>query len=161
MLIGMLVSRTPYGQWPLAALALFGLLAGCGRTAKELPVRYRVRGTVTYNGQPVAGATLTFWPLPLQVNDWRAVRPIAIVADDGTFEPNSYGDRDGAVPGQYAVTLIRRAARTSPDSFGGRYGDPAHPIATVTIEEGDNVLPPIALVGPVLPRLERESSPGQ
>ena len=105
---------------------------------------------MTYNGVPLEGATVTFWRTPVNTRDWRAVRPIAIVGADGLFEPNSYGDGDGAVKGEYALTLVYRASRATPDLFGGRYADPAEPIMVANVTEGENILPPIELKGPPL-----------
>ncbi|HVU88352.1 MAG TPA: hypothetical protein VHD36_13610 [Pirellulales bacterium] len=133
---------------------------GCSRAEQRLPTRHVVKGSVTYNGQPLQGATVTFWPMPVDTHDWRAVRPIAIVDSDGTFAPNSYSERDGAVPGDYAVTLIYRASRASPDVFRGRYADPEKPLLTVIVGEGENILPPIKLEGPPLARMQAEPDSG-
>lgn len=139
---------------------LLALCIGCTSEQPKLPPRQPVRGTIKYNGQPAAGATVTFWRLPLAVDDWRAVKPMAIVEADGSFEPNSYGDKDGAVSGEYALTLIWRPSRAAPDLLNGKYADPHHPLTTVTIEEGDNELPAIELKGPPVTSAETGSPSG-
>jgi len=132
------------------------VLLGCN-SVPEYPKREPVRGTIHYNGQPMIGATITFWPLPLDVSDVSRPRPIAIVQDDGSFQPNSYGDRDGAVVGNYALTVVWRRTRTSPDLFDGKYSRPLSPVATVTISPGENSLPPIDLTGTPLSEDANES----
>lgn len=131
-----------YFYWP----------SGGSQPPRQLPTRHKTKGTLTYNGQPAVGASVTFWPLPLKPNDWQAIKPKAIVAADGTFEPNSYDINDGAVQGEYAVTArwTGEEGGQGPDLFKGKYSDPNTPLAKVTITEGENTLPPIALTGPNL-----------
>jgi hypothetical protein len=128
--------------------ALLFVALGCNRHAEPLPQRQHTKGTITYNQKPIAGATITFWPLPLNMGNWKTVKPIAIVASDGSFEPNSYDEKDGAAVGEYALTMIYRPSRTSPDVFAGKYNDPAHSILNFTVQPGENVVPPIQLTGP-------------
>jgi hypothetical protein len=146
--------------WNEPADDITAILTGCGKKARELPVRHPIRGTVTYNGQPIEGATVTFWSVPVATDNWRAVRPIAVVEADGSFAPNSYAEQDGAEAGQYALTIIYRASRASPDLFGGRYSNPNQPIATVNILPGENVLPAIELKGPPLVLGPDKANPG-
>jgi hypothetical protein len=105
---------------------------------------------VSYNGQPVKGAIVTFHPLPLDRNDWRTVRPQCVTAADGSFQPSSLGQQDGAMAGEYAVTVMWTGenAGDSPDRFQGRHADPKKPVLKVTVTAGENVLPPIELKGP-------------
>jgi hypothetical protein len=86
----------------------------------------------------------------LEGYDWRTVKPQASVEADGSFQPNSYNLKDGAVVGEYALTVIWMGPPNvnGPDLFKGRFGDPAQPVLKVTIKDGDNELPPIHLTGP-------------
>ncbi len=126
------------------------VVAGCAEKPKPLPTRHHVRGVIRYNGQPLEGATVTLWRIPLAVTDWKAVKPMAIVGADGVFEPSSYDDKDGAVEGEYALTVIWRPSRAAPDLLQGKYGDPHHPAAKIKIAAGENVLPDIELHGPAV-----------
>jgi hypothetical protein len=90
------------------------ILAGCsGGQRTAVPVS----GSVTYNGQPVAGATVIFLG--------KANEPAAtgITATDGTFRLSTYGEADGAVPGQYSVTVVKME--------GGPADDPNAPFDPV------------------------------
>jgi hypothetical protein len=138
---------------PLAVLALVALVPACaGDGAADKPRRHPTRGSLTYNGQPARGARVTLHPLPLEGNDWRTVRPMAQVEADGSFQLNSYDLKDGAVTGDYALTVIwtGESGGPGPDWFGGRFADPKKAVARVTIAEGENFIPPIHLKGPPL-----------
>jgi len=77
------------------ALALV-LLAGCSDAKMAT---YPVEGTVTLDGQPVAGGSVLFRP---------AQGPIATgkVDEQGRFQLRTYGEADGAVAGRHAVRLV-------------------------------------------------------
>ena len=143
---------------PLRALmavmcaALFGGSAcSTSKTTEVLPETHETRGVVTYNGLPAAGATVTFWKLPLNLRSkdaWRQPRPAAKVEPDGSFVPSCFDWQDGAVEGEYAVTLVwLNPAEPSRDMLNGRFANPAKPPLTVKISPGENALPPIRLTG--------------
>ncbi len=56
--------KTLEGCWPVMPIALsLALFAtGCGGAATDGPERADVKGTVTLDGQPLNGATITFMP---------------------------------------------------------------------------------------------------
>lgn len=60
-------------------------------------------GTITYNGTPLDGATLTF------LNEEDPLKPggSAVSKADGTFAVSLYGDGDGTSPGNYVVTVTK------------------------------------------------------
>jgi hypothetical protein len=99
------------------------------------------------DGKPAAGATVTFHPttgvkLP--------ATPFAVVGDDGTFAVNCYTAGDGAPPGTYAVTVVWRSVVPDGDDgpidkLKGKYADPARPLTTVTVGEGETTLEPLRL----------------
>jgi hypothetical protein len=136
----------------LAAFALIAAgAAGCSSAPPDdKPARFPTRGTVTYNGKPPKGAVVVFHPLPPEKNDWRTIKPSGSVAADGSFQPNSYDLRDGAMAGEYALTVTWAGEDGAPraDLFLNRYNDPKNPVLRVTIKEGENVLPAIELKGP-------------
>ena len=74
--------------------------------------------------------------------------PRAVVDDDGTYHLNTYDAKDGAVLGEYAVTVIWEEHRPGPDALGGRFSDPKRPVLKVKITEGMNAIPPLKLTGP-------------
>jgi hypothetical protein len=105
----------------LAAL-LVAALAGCG--GKGITP---VRGVVTLEGQPVAGATVLFMP-----EDENEGHPATgFTSSDGTFQLMTYKANDGALPGTYHV-LIRKteaaqdqyaAERTAKERAKGKFED--------------------------------------
>ncbi len=83
----------------LALIVALPLLTipGCGG-GEDLPETAEVSGTVSYKGQPVAGAEVNFSP--------ETGNPgFGITEEDGTFELTTYDSGDGAVPGTHTVTV--------------------------------------------------------
>lgn len=69
---------------------------GCGRQGPET---ISVHGTVTLDGNPVAGASVMFMPQS-------AGRPATgLTGEEGRFELTTFRERDGAIPGQHRVTV--------------------------------------------------------
>jgi hypothetical protein len=99
-----------------AALTTFlGLaLAGCGGSSDDAAVADRpetspVTGTVTYQGKPVEGATVSFLstvvPIPGQPTD--ASSAYGLTDAQGTYRLTTFETDDGAVPGEYKVTITK------------------------------------------------------
>jgi hypothetical protein len=85
----------------LAALAaLLALIGGCSGNSR--PARTPVSGTVTYQGKPVDGATVTFAPMTEG-----APTATAVTDSSGKYVLNTYEEGDGAVPGDYRVTFSK------------------------------------------------------
>ena len=81
----------------IAVVCLF--LAGCG--SGSVSGTSPVKGKVTYNGQPVEGATISFY------SEAEGVRPaVAISGSDGTYELKTL-DTTGAMPGKYVVLVAK------------------------------------------------------
>jgi hypothetical protein len=84
----------------------FGVLAGCGGNNTS-----KVAGTVTLDGKPTAGATVTFVPV-----EEAAGRRLAsgVTNADGHFRLTTFNTNDGALPGEYhvTVTLVERPEKT-------------------------------------------------
>ena len=102
-----------------AALLLIGVIGGCGGDggpANRRPTR-PVKVTVTYKGNPVAGATVTF------INQEGDSAPAYGKTDDkGVAKMKTYVEGDGAVLGQHKVTIIK-----SETQGGGSTADQASP----------------------------------
>lgn len=102
--------------------------AGCGETAKVTSEKtVPVTGTVTYNGQPVADATVTFVPetAPGEAASGRGAFGRTDAA--GKFELMAFNPGDGAVPGTYKVTITKTEGETAsgPETGADDYVDPA------------------------------------
>ncbi|MFM7072301.1 MAG: hypothetical protein ACKO38_10985 [Planctomycetota bacterium] len=103
---------------PLITLSLLAM-AGCG--GDEFPARTKVTGTVKYKGQPVSGATVTFF------SDSVPRAAIGTTDANGRFTLSTFGENDGAVPAEYLVTISKAAAADSgaaydPTNPGAAYG---------------------------------------
>lgn len=108
---------------PVAALAAgFGAMAalgGCGAKAPDPASAARVRGRLTFNGAPVAGALVVFAPDPRRGAPGPVAR--AATAADGSFAlpavaPGWYRVALAAPPGATATPFPPKLAR--PDLSG-------------------------------------------
>jgi hypothetical protein len=90
-------SHTVWLAVSFAALVLAG--SGCGgRNAKPVPVE----GVVTFNGEPVKGATITFLP-----DGDGGVQAVGRTGSNGVFRLMTFTSGDGAIPGSYKVVITK------------------------------------------------------
>lgn len=99
------LAKIPQTAIAAALLLLIGtvIFVGCGET-NEVRVRvFPVSGSVTMGGTPLANAFVVFHPKAQR----DAGIPLARATTDasGKFQISSYEPGDGAVPGEYAVTI--------------------------------------------------------
>lgn len=129
----------------LATPLLLLTITACTQKPPDHPPVQPVQGKLLVKGEPAFGAVISFHPVGN--TDATAIKPQASVEEDGTFRPNSFGLRDGAPAGEYALTVFWPGGRgpIGPDRLKGRYSDPNRPVMKVTIKDGDNVLEPIRL----------------
>jgi hypothetical protein len=121
---------------------LLSIFAGCGPST---PQTVAVRGVVkTTSGNPCDGALVVFHP---QANDrLNDPKPVATTDGSGNFSLTTFASEDGAVPGDYGVTIVwpgkseQRGLSLSgegddggADQLGNRYGDPRTPLIQVSI----------------------------
>lgn len=86
---------------PLVVFTLI-LTSGCGRDP-NIPDLARATGVVTFNGEPLANATVQF----ASTTSEKGYQPgIGSTNDAGEFRIRTY-NRDGAVVGQHKVVVIR------------------------------------------------------
>ena len=82
----------------LSLVALLAIAAGCAKVPKTV----KVDGTVTLDGKPLSGATVTFVPEALDGH------PAAGRTDmNGEFDLTTFSSADGAMPGSYKVVVTR------------------------------------------------------
>jgi len=81
---------------PSSAAMLLALVLGC--SSGDQPPLGRVRGKVTLDGQPLAGATIMFMPQ-------QGRRSRAITNSDGSYELSYTRDTKGAVAGSHTVMI--------------------------------------------------------
>ena len=109
-----------------------------------------VTGTVSVNGKPAAGA-LVFLHRKGKT-DATEPTPYATAADDGTFKVLWQPGQEGALPGDYAVTLVWPDMTKAPDGGGGRpdrlrgtYDKAVTATLTATVAAAPTALPPFEL----------------
>jgi hypothetical protein len=99
-------------RYSLAAMGVAALVgaAGCageGEGASDRPQTVPVTGSVTYNGQPVDGATVTFSP-DVPIMELASKHGAFGTTDaEGKFTLKTFEDGDGAVPGTYRVSIAK------------------------------------------------------
>jgi hypothetical protein len=112
----------------LLPVAFCALVLGCGRS--RMPT-VPVEGKVTWQGQPLTQGTVVF--NPIMIGEGLPNRPaIGVLGPDGVYRLASFRPGDGALPGEYRVTVrsvIRKASLEIPDKpapsrIPTRYGDP-------------------------------------
>lgn len=88
----------------LTSFALMSLtfVTGCGKSG---PPMGRVSGKVTYQGNPVPNATVTF--LPAGEGGQAA---IGITDSAGNYQLSTFGRNDGALVGTHRANIVARAA---------------------------------------------------
>ena len=90
----------------IAALCvtLLAAAAGCGKKAgPERVAVYPVEGSITFKGQPMPGAVISFHPKAPQEN---VPPPRAEINKDGVLKVSTYDGGDGAPEGEYVVTVL-------------------------------------------------------
>jgi hypothetical protein len=76
-------------------------IAGCSNSAPGRAKTVPVSGSVTYKGQPVEGAQVTF------LGDGNVLPAIAVTDANGKFKCTTYNSGDGAIPGEHSVTVSK------------------------------------------------------
>lgn len=73
---------------------------GCGSST---PPTSAVRGKVTFEGKPLpGGGSIRFVPVSLPGKEAGGV-----IAEDGSFEMQTYEEKDGAIPGEHRVEIFQ------------------------------------------------------
>ena len=75
-------------------------ISGCSGSGEPRPVP--VSGTVEYNGQPLTQGNVAF--VPVVATEGHAAR--GSIGPDGSFELTTFESGDGALPGDYKVTVF-------------------------------------------------------
>jgi hypothetical protein len=104
----------------LAAALLLGA-TGCGSGGPKL---HKVSGTVTLDGQPLAGADVNFEP-----DDYAGGLQAASgrTTTDGSYTLTTYTSGDGAMEGNYKVTISKTGGDAQSGVGGGPPGNPSDP----------------------------------
>ena len=134
----------------LIPLLLFPLLfAGCGRDVSRLKT-HPVEGFVQFEGRPLPGAFVVLHPKGLA--DPKVLVAHARTDAAGKFKASTYDANDGAIAGEYTVTIeYQELVKTDdgvvagPNLLPPRYASAATTDVTIRVAEGENKLPVINL----------------
>ena len=127
------------------------LLAGCGEKAPPTLSVYPVEGQVIWNGKPLSGARVTFYP-----KDWKTDKsnnyPTAITEAEGRYRLTTHNTGDGAPGGKYtALVIYNKLVPVGAGAMPGRnvlpkkYERPETSDLHVEVVSGTNVVPPFDL----------------
>ncbi|MFM2013643.1 MAG: hypothetical protein RLZZ396_2427 [Planctomycetota bacterium] len=135
------ITNFQFGSFVL--ILLVAMISGC---SKGNPKTAAVKGMIkTKQGQPCGKALIVFHPLEKsRLND---PKPVATAEDSGEFVVRTFTLDDGAVPGEYGVTVVwpgenqgnsglslsGEGSSGGADRLGGKYGNPKDPKIKVTI----------------------------
>jgi hypothetical protein len=131
----------------LTLCLLLAGLCGCSKKLDDGLTKFPVRGSVTVDGKPIAGLIVRLMSESPNEGNANAGFPVGVTDEQGAFQMSTNGVNDGAVPGEYAITVVWPESNEPPlrDKLGRAYATPARSKLHATIEAGENVLPPIEL----------------
>lgn len=143
--------------------ALTAAAIGCQSGTAENPRTYPTTGTVTLNGEPVEGATVSYVP------QGEGQTAVGVTNAAGKYELTTFAKGDGALPGSYQVKVVKfegaesepvtgeaapgaiegdesyvppddgaAPAPVSTNQLPEKYADPVQSGLTATISEGEN-----------------------
>lgn len=123
--------------WRLTIAVLLAAGLGCG---SSYPKCIGVTGHVTYHGKPVTAGIVSFVPIG-QPAGGQLVRPATgDLQADGSYVIRTFRDGQGALPGEYAVTIVaydysqkRDELQSLPSLIPTEYGAPETSGLKVTI----------------------------
>lgn len=120
LLRGKIMTRDRFGLLLLLSAAL--LQVGCSGDRPKLAL---VTGVVTYNGAPVSGASVSF------SSDVAPRNAVGTTDASGKYQLTTYEANDGAILGDYKVTVFKADSTGVPAvqmvEVGGEAGGPSQP----------------------------------
>jgi len=136
----------------LVAGAFLFFVTSCG---SNRPRTYPTKGQVIVNGSPAAGVKVVF----AATGDGAAVSH-GITGPDGNFQLSTFGQNDGAPPGDYLVTLTWPAwddpSKPAPDKLKGAYQNAGSTGLKAHVDAKETTLVPFEIKGAVISEGEVE-----
>ncbi len=139
-------------SWFLLCGLAIGVCSCSKPSGPAQKVCYPTKGQVMVGTQPAAGAMVIFHPEGSTPEEWTGGYPRARVGGDGTFELETYGDKDGAPAGDYRVlvTWTQTGSEETEDTqmidrLKGRYSDYNAATLRAKVESGPTEVPVIRL----------------
>jgi len=125
------------------------LVVGCGGENSRLKT-HPVEGFVQFEGRPLPNAFIVLHPKGLA--DAKVLPAHAKTDTSGKFKASTYDANDGAIAGEYSVTVeYQELVRTDdgvvagPNLLPPKYASPQTTDVNVRVAEGENKLPVINL----------------
>lgn len=133
--------------WGWSVGMLLAALVGCGGANEPLAAVVPVAGKITFEGKAPAGAQIFL--KPVQAKPGVTYTPVGVVREDGSFRISTYGDGDGAPPGEYIAVIqwfkLVDGGR-GPNVLPAKYANSdTSPVKLSIQAPGPNELPPIVL----------------
>lgn len=130
----------------LVVAVMAAAVIGCGKRQSEVALNH-VEGQVFWKGQPLAGAQIALHPQGKQ--DEKLLPARARTDAEGRFRLGTFDAADGAVEGEYLVTITHRPIQKMADGGwapGGnilppKYATPKTTDLRVHVASGANQLP--------------------
>jgi hypothetical protein len=98
-------------RWvPTLVLAVSVGIVGCGSGGK-----HKVSGVVKLDGQPLPGAVVTFYPF----DGTKGKMASGTTDNDGNFQLTTSKPNDGALPGEYKITVVYAEGIEPPSGVTG------------------------------------------
>ncbi len=105
-------------------------------TAINLKPTHPVLGKAFFEGTPIPGAQITL----TTAKGSKGVTAVGIVAADGSFQLSTYRGNDGAVQGEYHVTVVWRTQGGGANLLPALYASPEKSGLAITVRPGENHL---------------------
>jgi hypothetical protein len=131
----------------LVMAAALAVLTGCSRS----DARYAVHGRVLSGAKPIAEAMVVFHP-QFETPPGQP-KPLGITDAEGKFQLTTLQANDGALPGDYRITVELREEHPSGEEITrdgrnllpARYAKPETTPFQTTVTRGSDVLPPLVV----------------
>ena len=134
------------------AIGMSLALSGCGGDHVPPPrAVHPVEGQVIWNGKPLVGARVTFYP-----KSWKTDKgnnyPTALTGPDGRYKLTTHAANDGAPEGEYTVLVVYNelvpvgeGKMPGANVLPKKYERPETSGLDVQVAKGPNVVPPFDL----------------
>ena len=122
------------------------LFVGCGQRSDGLK-KYPAEGSVKINGEPAEGVIVRLMSTSTSPQGKNAGSPVGVTDKQGVFRLSTNEVADGAVVGDYGVTIVWPADNHPPlrDRLRGKYASPERSQLSAKIEAKNNKFAPFEL----------------
>lgn len=114
------------------------------RRAKPEPT-HPLRGTITFEGKPAAGATVRFYRVEANAPNRPRYVADGLTGEDGTFRLSTHAAFDGAPAGDYKVTVVQTGGYATnqtkeENKLPAKYAEAQTTPLRVTVKAGENMV---------------------